>query len=207
MKSLEGYIIESEIENLNEGLLGKLKSWFKNIYKTQEKLIKDNKPVSIKVEIQNIKGPNKPCKITDIPNEELEIINDSKVGFPITADILKNKNKYLVDENKKEYDVKVNRFYYVDGKNTYAIGYSMYDASIQKIEGYANVLDLDVVSNVENFSEVQKFLMEKLEEDIKKLGKSGIIYDVKHPRLKAIFIKQGFKTSNENKNWLVKQIN
>lgn len=200
MKSLENYILE----NLNEDLIEKIKSWFKNIYKTQEKLIKNNKSISIKVDTQNIKGPNKPCKITDISNEELEIINDSKVGFPITSDILKNKNKYLVDDNKKEYDVKVNRFYYVDGKNAYSIGYSMYDVSIQKIEGYANVLDLEVVSNVENISEVQKFIMEKLEEDVKKLGKTGLIYEVKHPRLKPIFIKQGFKTSIENKNWLVK---
>lgn len=209
MKDLETYIIESEINLLNEGLLAKLKNWFNKLTQTQEKLIKDNKPISLKVDTKQIKGPEKPCKLKDITSnpEEMKLIKNKQIGFPLTDNIITNAKKYLTDnENNKEFDVVVNRYFYVDGNNTYGIGYSMYDTSIQKIEGFANILDLDVLQSIENLSEVQKFIMEKVETDLKNQNIKGMIYSGGHPKLKPILIKQGFTSSKENKDWIIKNI-
>ena len=100
MKSLQIFIYENEIENLNEGLLDKLKNWFKNLFKSQQDL-KEN---TLDIDLKNIKGPDKPAKLEDIEKneEELKLINDPKVGFPMLSMILKNKKKYLTQELSKD---------------------------------------------------------------------------------------------------------
>ena len=201
MKTLETYI--------NEALLAKLKAWFNKVFKTQETLLKDNKPIALKIDTKNIKGTKKPCKLDDIIKnpEEMKIIQNTQIGFPLTADIIKQRNKYLRDnDNDKDYNVEVNRYFYVDGNNTYCLGYSMVDNTLQKIEGFANILDVDVLQSIENLTEVQKFVCDKIESDLKKLGKTGMLYSEIHPKLKPILIKNGFTTSNENKDWIIKKI-
>ena len=205
MNSLYTEINKQKISKLNEGLLDKLVGWFKSLYKSQE-LLKDN---TIKVDVKNIKGPNESTKLKDIESnkEELKLINDKEVGFPVTSMLINQKNKYLVkeDENgdKKEYDPQIDRYFYVEGKNKYDIGIVMYDESIKNDNNYINMINLEVIARVENISEVQKYINTIFEDKMKKKYK-GSQYDSKHPRVKAVLIKQGYKSENNNKDILFK---
>lgn len=205
MKKIQDYIIEKEIENLNEGLLDKLKSWFKNLFKSQ-KTLEDH---TLDIDTKNIKGSKESVKLSEIEQneEELNLINDPKVGFPIMSEILKNKNKYLVKDlgnDKQEYDPMVDRYFYVNEGNKYAIGIIMYDETLHNDNGYVNILNLEVIAQVNNKSNVEKFINNNFEDNMKKSYK-GSQYVAKHPRVKPTLIKLGYKTSEEDKNIIEKK--
>ena len=205
MKKIQDYIIEKEIENLNEGLLDKLKSWFKNLFKSQKTLEEH----TLDVDTKNIKGSKESVKLSEIEQneEELNLINDPKVGFPIMSEILKNKNKYLVKDlgnDKQEYDPMVDRYFYVNEGNKYAIGIIMYDETLHNDNGYVNMLNLEVIAQVNNKSNVEKFINTNFEDNMKKSYK-GSQYVAKHPRVKPTLIKLGYKTSEEDKNIIEKK--
>ena len=207
MKHLNNFILESEIKHLNEGLLDKLMNWFKNLLKSQQELQTN----TLDVDTKNIKGPDKPTKLEDIEKnkEEMNLINDSKVGFPILSMILKNKKKYLTQELSKdsvnEYKPLVNRYFYVTEGKKYDIGIIMYDESIKNDNNYINMLDFEVIAQVNNHQEVEKFILKSFEDQIKKKN-PGMQYVKK---LDKIFIKLktlGFKVNDENKELLEKKI-
>lgn len=206
MKLFNNYINDKEIYRLNESVISKLLSWFKNVYKTQEKLLQNNKPISLKIDTKKIKGTEQPCNLEDIlkNKEEMNIINNVQIGFPTTAELLKNQKKYFTGINNEEFSPQIYRYFYVDGNNTYSLAYLMYDEKIKYIDGYVNLLDIDVLQSIENLSEVQKFIINSFEDKLKQNQKNGIVYDIKHPRIKGTLIKLGFNTSKENKNWLIK---
>lgn len=205
MRHLNQYIIESEIYNLNEGLLDKLKGWFKSLFKSQQDLQQN----TLDVDMKNIKGPDKPTKLEDIEKnqEEMNLINDPKVGFPVMAEIIKNKKKYLTQELSKdsvnEYKPLVNRYFYVTDGNKYDIGIIMYDNTINNDKGFINLLNLEVIAQVNNKSNVQSYIYKSFEDGIKKNCK-GIQYIKKHPRVFPILQRLGYKTNNEDKNILEK---
>ena len=207
MKHLNNYIIESQIINLNEGFLDKLINWFKNLYKSQ----KDLETNTLDVDVKNIKGPDKPAKLEDIENnkEEMNLINDPKVGFPMLSMILKNKKKYLTQELSRdsvnEYKPLVNRYFYVNDGNKYDIGIIMYDETVKNENNYINMLDFEVIAQVNNHQAVEKFIMKSFEDQVKKKN-PGMQYVKK---LDKIFIKLktlGFKVNDENKELLEKKI-
>lgn len=207
MNSLNSEINKVKIQNLNEGLLSKLVSWFKNLYKTQE-ILKDQ---TLKVDVKNIKGPDKPTKLKDIESnkEELKLINDPDVGFPMSSMLIKNKNKYLVkeDENgdKKEYDVLIDRYFYVDGKNKYDIGIIMFDDKMKNDNNYVNMINIEVIDAIDNNQEVLKFINSIFENKMKtKGGFKGSQYISKHPTVKGILTRLGYKSENNNINILFK---
>ena len=205
MKTLQQFIIENEIENLNEGLLGKLKAWFKSLFKDQSTL----EDKTLDVDVKNIKGPEDSTPLKDIISneEEMNVINNTKVGFPITSVIIKQKNKYLKFEDEKgntqEYKPQVDRYFYVDGNSKYDIGLIMYDDKIKNDNNYVNIINLEVIAQVNNISEVQKYINTIFEDKMKKKYK-GSQYIALHPRVKATLIKQGYKSENNNKNILFK---
>lgn len=206
MKHLQEFIIENEIEHLNEGLLDKLKNWFKNLFKSQKQLEKN----TLDVDTKKIKGPDKSVELSEIlkNEEELNLINDPKVGFPITSQLLQNKNKYLVkelsDSDKQEYKPMVDRFFYVNEGNKYDIGLIMYDETLKNDNNYVNMLNLEVIAQVNNKSNVEKFINTIFEEKMKKTYK-GAQYVIKHPRVKPTLIKLGYKTNDEDNNIIEKQ--
>ena len=205
MKKIQDYIIEKQIENLNEGLLDKLKGWFKNLFKSQKTLEEH----TLDVDTKNIKGSKESVKLSEIEQneEELNLINDPKVGFPIMSEILKNKNKYLVKDlgkDKQEYDPMVDRYFYVNEGNKYDIGIIMYDETLHNDNGYVNMLNLEVIAQVNNKSNVEKFINTNFEDTMKKSYK-GSQYVAKHPRVKPTLIKLGYKTSEEDKNIIEKK--
>lgn len=205
MKTLQQFIIENEIENLNEGLLDKLKNWFKNLFKDQSKLEKN----TIKVNVKDIKGPEDSTSLDDIlkNEEEMNLINNTNVGFPITSVIIKQKNKYLVYEdekgNKEEYKPQVDRYFYVEGNAKYEVGIVMYDEDVKNDNNYVNIINLEIIQKVDNISEVQKYINTIFEDKMKKKY-NGSQYVALHPRVKATLIKQGYKSENNNKNILFK---
>lgn len=206
MKHLQEFIIENEIEHLNEGLLDKLKNWFKNLFKSQKQLEKN----TLDVDTKKIKGPDKSVELSEIlkNEEELNLINDPKVGFPITSQLLQNKNKYLVkelsDSDKQEYKPMVDRFFYVNEGNKYDIGLIMYDETLKNDNNYVNMLNLEVIAQVNNKSNVEKFINTIFEEKMKKTYK-GAQYVIKHMRVKPTLIKLGYKTNDEDNNIIEKQ--
>lgn len=205
MKTLSQFIIESEIETLNEGLLSKLKGWFKSLFKDQASLNKK----SIEVDVKNIKGPEDSAPLKDIEanSEEMKLINNTDVGFPVTSLILKQRKKYLVKEdnegNIEEYDPQVDRYFYVDGNSKYDIGMIIYDEKLENDNNYINMINLEVIQQVSNISEVQKYINTIFEDKMKKTYK-GAQYIALHPRVKAVLIKQGYKSENNDRNILFK---
>lgn len=206
MKTVNHYIIESEIRNLNEGLLSKLTGWFKELFKSQETL----EDKTIKVNVKNIKGPDKPAKLKDIESnkEELNLINNPKVGFPLTSTLIKQKNKYLVKEDpdgkKEEYEPLINRYFYVDGKNKYDVGIIMYDDKLENDNNYVNMLNIEVIDAVENKQEILKFIHDIFEDTMRKNKFKGSQYISKLPKIKGILNSLGYKSENNDKNILFK---
>jgi len=205
MKSLQTFIIENEIETLNEGLLSKLKNWFKSLFKDQSTL--ENNTLDVKE--KKIKGPEESASLKDILNneEEMNLINNPDVGFPIASTIIKQKNKYLVRQddkgNKEEYDVQVDRYFYVDGNSKYDIGMIMYDETLHNSGNSVNIINLEVIAQVNNKSRVEKFINNIFEDKMKKKY-DGSQYISLHPRVKATLIKLGYKTDINDKNILIK---
>lgn len=209
MKTFTQYINEEQIECLNEGFLSKLANWFKGIFKTQKKLENEN----LKVDVKQIKSPEKPMKLKDIlaVDSEIELINDKNVGFPVASQIINQKDKYLTltsekNDEKREYQPLVDRYFYVDGNNKYMIGQIMYDISIKNDNNFVNMINFEVLQKVENLSEVQKYICEIFEGNMKKQSFKGFQYNITHPRVKAVLIKLGYKTENNNKNIIFKLI-
>lgn len=207
MKHLNNYIIESQIINLNEGFLDKLINWFKNLYKSQ----KDLETNTLDVDMKSIKGPDKPAKLEDIENnkEEMNLINDPKVGFPMLSMILKNKKKYLTQELSRdsvnEYKPLINRYFYVNDGNKYDIGIIMYDETVKNENNYINMLDFEVIAQVNNHQAVEKFIMKSFEDQVKKKN-PGMQYVKKLDKIFIKFKTLGFKVNDENKELLEKKI-
>ncbi len=206
MKNINQYIIESEINKLNEGLLSKLTSWFKDLFKSQETLADK----TIKVDIKQLKGPDKPAKLKDIESnkEELNLINDPKVGFPLTATLIKQKNKYLIKElpdgTKKEYEPLIDRYFYVEGKNKYDVGIIMYDDKLKNDNNYVNMLNIEVIDAVENKQEILKNIHDIFENKLKKNKFKGSQYISQLPQIKGTLQSLGYKSENNDKNILFK---
>jgi len=206
MKSVNQYIFESEIIRLNEGLLSKLTGWFKNLFKSQE-LLSDK---TIKVDVKKLKSPDKPAALKDIEanKEELKLINDPKVGFPLTSTLIKQKNKYLVKElpngEKKEYEPLIDRYFYVEGNNKYDVGIIMYDDKLKNDNNYVNMLNIEVINSVENKQEVLSLIHDIFEDKLKKNKFEGAQYISKLPQIKGILQKLGYKSENNNTDILFK---
>lgn len=209
MKTITQHINEQEIIQLNENFLSKLANWFKGLFKSQQSL--EERKEAFKINVKQIKSPDKPMKLKDVESikSEMELINDKKVGFPVASDIIGKKNKYLVKESpdgktKVEYQPLVDRYFYVEGKNKYMIGQIMFDTSVKNDNNYVNMLNLEVIQNVDNISEIQKYINEIFEGNMKKQSYEGLQYIITHPRVKAVLIKEGYKYENNNKNILFK---
>lgn len=206
MKSINQYIFESEIIRLNEGLLSKLAGWFKNLFKSQE-LLSDK---TIKVDIKKLKSPDKSAELKDIETnkEELKLINDPKVGFPLTSTLIKQKNKYLVKElpngEKKEYEPLIDRYFYVEGNNKYDVGIIMYDDKLKNDNNYVNMLNIEVINSVENKQEILNIMHDIFENKLKKNKFEGAQYISQLAQIKGTLQKLGYKSENNNRNILFK---
>lgn len=201
MKYFTSYINESEIKCLNEGFLDKLINWFKGVYKNQTKLEKTGLKIN---DLKEIKSPEKPMKLSEIEKneEELNLINDKKVGFPQTSIVIQNKSKYLSKDGPNgkpiEYEVLVDRFFYVDNDSKYDIGMILYDIKNQNDNKYVNLLNFEILPKVDNISQIEKYVNNAWETNMKKQNYKGSQYVVKLPKVKATLKKLMYKAAEDD---------
>ena len=204
MKNFTDYINESEIKTLNEGLLSKLVNWFKGLYKNQQML--EKKPLKID-DFKAIKGPENSMALEELEKnkEELNLINDKSVGFPQTANMIKNKKKLLVKEGPDgkpiTYKTLVDRYFYVNDNLKYDIGMILYDRSIIDEKKYVNLLSFEVLPKIANIPQTEKFIIESWESKMKTDGFKGAQYSTNpaFSKMKTSLKKLMYKASEDDK--------
>ena len=204
MKNFTDYINESEIKTLNEGLLSKLVNWFKGLYKNQQML--EKKPLKID-DFKAIKGPENSMALEELEKnkEELNLINDKSVGFPQTANMIKNKKKLLVKEGPDgkpiTYKTLVDRYFYVNDNLKYDIGMILYDRSIIDEKKYVNLLSFEVLPKIANVPQTEKFIIESWESKMKTDGFKGAQYSTNptFSKMKTSLKKLMYKASEDDK--------
>ena len=204
MKNFTDYINESEIKTLNEGLLSKLVNWFKGLYKNQQML--EKKPLKVD-DFKSIKGPEKSMPLEELEKnkEELNLINDKSVGFPQTANMIKNKKKLLVKEGPDgkpiTYKTLVDRYFYVNDNLKYDIGMILYDRSIIDEKKYVNLLSFEVLPKIANIPQTEKFIIESWESKMKTDGFKGAQYSTNptFSKMKTSLKKLMYKAGEDDK--------
>ena len=120
MKNLITYITEK--------LKSDVQQWLKQVYDTQQKLIKDNKVQPIKVDVNKLNKPKQPFVFEDFYTDAIvkQIIGNKQVGFTVINQMIRNPKQYILDE-KKELNPSCLPYWYADGKNIYFVGLCVYD--------------------------------------------------------------------------------
>ena len=98
MQHIEEYI---EDKVINEGLLSWFKAFFKKIYNTQRKRVKNNKVEMFDVDKDNLKVQKNPVKLNEVDKSTVSLWNDKQVGFPISAQIALNPKKFQSNEKNE----------------------------------------------------------------------------------------------------------
>ena len=205
MKNFTTYINESEIKSLNEAALQKLMDWFKGIYRNQVML--EKKPLKVD-DVKNIKGPEESIKLEELEKntEELNLIDDKKVGFPQTSAMIKKKTKYLVKEGPDgkpmDYKVLVDRYFYVNETLKYDIAMILYDKSIIDDKKYVNLLSFEVIQKIVNGPQIEKFIMKSWENKMTVDGFKGAQYVVidTFSKMKLSLKKLQYKAADDDKD-------
>lgn len=200
MKTLLNYI--------NEALKVDVQKWIKNVYQTQQSLIKDNKIQPIKVDPNNLKKPKKSFIYDEYASDTIfkNIVSDKHVGFTVTGQMLRNVNQYLKDDDK-EFQPECYPYWYQEGENVYFVGLVMYDKNVSYIDDYFHLVNIEASLIVEESLPVLKGILKDFIKIVNKEGNySGISAKPTHPKLKATLIKLGFNSTKENKEVLFYKI-
>ena len=198
------------IEYINEQLKPDVQKWLANVYKTMQSLIKDNKVQPINVDPKKLAKPEKGgFTFDDFANDKTvkTIINDKVLGFTVTAQMLQNPNKYLVDksgEKEKELKPECLPYWYQQDNNIYFIGIVMYDSSVTYIDEFAHLVDIETSLCVSESLPVLKAMLNDftLHYLNKKGNYKGLTAKPEHPKMRAILIKLGFNSFKDNKDIL-----
>lgn len=202
MKQLVEYINESYIV---ESLKADAKKFFNKVYDTQQTLIKDNKPVSIDVDIKQLKKPKSPFAVEDLNDKSIkQIISNKLVGFPIINQMLRNAKMYLHDE-EKELKVQGYPYFYVQDKNVFLVGMCLFDDKTSYIDGFIHLVAFDTSLVVAKADELNKAMLNDFIKDNKDKYK-GITAKPTHPKIKAILTKLGFSSFKDSKELMTLQI-
>lgn len=197
-------------EYINEQLKPDVQKWLAKVYKTMQSLIKDNKVQPINVDPKKLAKPKKGgFTFEDFANDKTvkTIINDKVLGFTVTAQMLKNPNKYLVDKNgeeEKELKPECLPYWYQQDNNIYFIGIVMYDSSVTYIDEFAHLVDIETSLCVSESVPVLKAMLNDfaLHYLNKKGNYKGLTAKPEHPKMRAILTKLGFNSFKDNKDIL-----
>ena len=196
MKKLVSYIIEK--------LNADIEKWLESVYNTQQNLIKDNKIQPIIVDAKKMNKPKKPFSFNDFSSDTIvkKIVGDRKVGFTVINQMIRNPKQYLID-NEKKLNPECYPYWYQDGENIYFIGLCIYDKTVSYLDNFIHLIAIESSLPVNNSSEVNKAILS----DFIKMASingtyKGITVKPLHPKMKANFIKLGFKVLNDNKEIL-----
>lgn len=194
MKTLTEY-------NIYEGLSNDIKKFFDNVFKTQEKLIKNNKVQPIDVDVTKLNKPKHSFSKDNLNDNSIkQIITSKHTGFTVAMQMLSNENKYFKDEDK-EYNPECYPYFYKDDNNIYCVGLLMYDEKITYVDQFVTLLLIESSMIVSKSINVDKAILN----DFIKLMKGkykGICVKPVHPKLKATFTKLGFTSMKDNKDIL-----
>jgi hypothetical protein len=199
MKNLSTYIVES--------LNAKYRRWFKDVLKSQQSLISDNKLQPIDVDEHKIAKPKHSFKFEDFAKDLTvkQILGDKQTGFVVINQMIKNPKKFLIDEDK-ELAPECYPYFYQQDKNTYFVGMTMFSKT-QYVDGFIHLVGIETSLIVK---ESQPLLKAMLNDFINLASKEGEIKGLTakplHPKMKAIFTKLGFSSFKDNKDIMTYQI-
>lgn len=196
MKSLFNYILE--------GLKSDVQQWLKNVYQTQQSLIKDNKVQPIQVDVNKLNKPKKSFTFEDFSTDAIvkKIVGDKQVGFVITNQMIRNPKQYIQDENK-ELKIECLPYWYQDGENIYFVGICMYDKQAFYIDNFVHLIGIESSLIVAESAPLIKAILNDFIKFIEKEGDFiGISAKPTHPKMKANLIKLGFNSFKDNKEIL-----
>ena len=193
---------------IHESLKTDIQKWLKDIYQTQQSLIKDNKLHPIQVDTSKLNKPKKSFIFDEYATDETfkKIINNKQVGFTVASQMLRIPNQYLKDDDK-EYKPDCIPYWYKDDKNVYFVGLCMYDKDVTYIDSFIHLINIESSLIVSESLPLLKAILNDFIKTINKEGNyNGISAKPTHPKIKATLIKLGFNASNDNKNILTYKI-
>lgn len=196
MKSLFTYLIE--------GLKSDVQQWLKNVYQTQQSLVKDNKVQPIQVDVDKLNKPKKAFEFEDFSTDVIakKIVGDRQVGFVVTNQMIRNPKQYIQDEDK-ELKPECLPYWYQEGENIYFVGICIYDKQVSYIDNFVHIIGIESSLIVAESAPLLKAI---LNDFIKFIGKEGNFVGISakptHPKMKANLIKLGFNSFKDNKEIL-----
>lgn len=193
---------------LCEALSTEAKQWLKSVIDTQKALADENNFNPIEIDINKLNKPRNPFTYEDFFNDAIvkNILNDKKVGFVITNQMVRNSKNFIFDDTK---NIKPNCFpyWYQDAKNIFFVGICIYDKENTYIDGFANLIDIESSLMIKNSEDLNKAIFNDFIKIMSTDNKiKGIVAKPKHAKIKALFIKLGFSPSKENNELLTYKI-
>ena len=197
MKNLITYITEK--------LKSDVQQWLKQVYDTQQSLIKDNKIQPIKVDVNKLNKPKKSFSFEDFSTDTVvkQIVGNKQVGFAVINQMIRNPKQYIFDENK-EMNPDCLPYWYADGENIYFVGLCIYDKNVSYIDNFIHLIAIESSLIVSEALVLNKAILNDFIKLININGQyKGISVKPMHPKMKANFIKLGFNVSKDNKELLI----
>ena len=189
---------------INEALKSDVQQWLKNVYQTQQTLIKDNKVQPLQVDVNKLNKPKKSFTFEDFSTDAVvkKIVGDKQVGFVVTNQMIRNPKQYIQDENK-ELAPECLPYWYQAGENIYFIGICIYDKKVSYIDNFVHIIGIESSLVVAESASLLKAILGDFIKFIKKEGNFvGISAKPTHPKMKANLIKLGFNSFKDNKEIL-----
>ena len=196
MKNLITYITEK--------LKADVQQWLKQVYDTQQSLIKDNKVQPIKVDVNKLNKPKKSFTFEDFSTDTVvkQIVGDKQVGFTVINQMIRNPKQYILDENKK-LKPECYPYWYADGENVYFVGLCIYDKNVSYIDNFVHLIAIESSLVVAESLVLNKAILNDFIKLVNGDGHyQGITVKPTHPKMKANFIKLGFNSFKDNKEIL-----
>lgn len=192
MKALITYIIEK--------LKTDVQQWFKQVYDTQQKLIKDNKVEPIDVDVNKLNKPKQSFTFEDFSTDAIvkQIVGNKLVGFTVINQMIRNPKQYVLDENK-EIKPDCLPYWYAYGDNIYFVGLCIYDKNVSYIDNFIHLIAIESSLIVKESLVLNKAILNDFIKLANVNGKyQGITVKPTHPKMKANFVKLGFNSLKEN---------
>jgi len=192
MKDIVIYILEA--------LKTDVQQWFKQVYNTQQSLIKDNKIQPIKVDVNKLNKPKNSFTFEDFSTDTVvkQIVGNKQVGFTVINQMIRNPKQYVFDD-KKEMNPECLPYWYADGENVYFVGLCIYDKSVSYIDNFVHLIAIESSLIVAESLVLNKAILNDFIKLVNMDGHyKGITVKPIHPKMKANFIKLGFNVLKEN---------
>ena len=192
MKDIVIYILEA--------LKADVQQWLKQVYNTQQSLIKDNKIQPIKVDVNKLNKPKNSFTFEDFSTDTVvkQIVGNKQVGFTVINQMIRNPKQYVFDD-KKEMNPECLPYWYADGENVYFVGLCIYDKNVSYIDNFVHLIAIESSLVVAESLVLNKAILNDFIKLVNMDGHyKGITVKPTHPKMKANFIKLGFNVLKEN---------